>query len=74
MHRIDRLELLDTVAQLRREARLLAAEGASPDRLTRIRRIAFLLRYMAEHLEMLGAAGPAVRHADATPGAEKLVN
>jgi hypothetical protein len=58
MHCIDRLELLETLAELRREVRVLMREPAAGDRLMRLRRIIFLLGYMAEHLEML--SGPAV--------------
>ena len=74
MHQIDRLELLDTLAQLRRETRLLVTEPASVDRVARLRRMAFLLRYMAEHLEMLGGAEPAVRAADPQPSAQELIS
>jgi hypothetical protein len=56
MHRIDRQELLETLAALRREASLLVAEVASADQLMRARRISLLLRYMTEHLEMLASA------------------
>jgi hypothetical protein len=55
MHRIDKQELLETLAALRREANLLVAEVASADQLTRARRISLLLRYMTEHLEMLAS-------------------
>ena len=61
MHRIDRLELLETLAALRREANLLVAEVASADQLTRARRISLLLRYMTEHLEMLASCGASGR-------------
>jgi hypothetical protein len=74
MHRIDRLELLDTLAQLTHEARFLVGERDSGDRLARVRRIAFLLRYMAEHLEMLGAAREGVRSHESAPSEEKLIS
>ena len=74
MHHIDRLELLDTLAQLRREARLLVAEAPSVERVTRLRRMAFLLRYMAEHLEMLGGVGPAVHTADSPLSEQELIS
>ena len=74
MHRIDRLELLDTLAQLTCEARLLEGEPASGDRLARLRRMTLLLRYMAEHLEMLGTAGEGVRSHELAPSEEKLIS
>ena len=74
MHRIDRLELLDTLAQLTREARLLVPEAPSVDRLARLRRMAFLLRYMAEHLEMLGEAAPAVGTPDSRRREHELIS
>jgi len=74
MHRIDRLELLDTLAQLTREARLLVPEAPSVDRLARLRRMAFLLRYMAEHLEMLGGVGPALHTAESLLSEEELIS
>ena len=74
MHRIDLLELLDTLTQLTREARLLVDEPASGERLARSRRIALLLRYMAEHLEMLGATGAALSSHESMPREEKLIS
>jgi hypothetical protein len=55
MHRIDRLELLDTLAEVRREAGLLLNASTHVERLASLRRISFLLAYMGEHLEMLSA-------------------
>ena len=55
MHRIDRLELLDTLAEVRREAGLLLNAATHVERLASLRRISFLLAYMGEHLEMLNA-------------------
>jgi hypothetical protein len=66
MHHVDRLELLQTAAQLTREAGLLVADPGAPDRLMRLRRIVFLLGYMSEHLEMLAKPlhGPGLTRAE----------
>jgi hypothetical protein len=55
MHRIDRLELLATLAEIRREAGLVLNATTHGERLASLRRISFLLVYMGEHVEMLGA-------------------
>jgi hypothetical protein len=55
MHLIDRLELLDTLSKLRLEAQLLVTEPVPGNRPARLRRIGFLLCYLAEHLDMLRA-------------------
>lgn len=54
MHRIDRLELLNTLAEARREAKLVLGELQRTQAGVRLRRIVVLLGYMAEHLEMVG--------------------
>lgn len=61
MHPIDRLELADTLSKLRLEANLLATERVPGNRLVRLRRMDFLLRYLAEHLEMLSGTSAAVQ-------------
>jgi hypothetical protein len=53
MHRIDQLELLETILRIREEARALSGETAPARRSLAQRRIVALLRYMAEHLEMV---------------------
>lgn len=55
MHRIDQIELRETLSQLRREADSLAAEVTDEERLLRLRRIVVLLDYMTEHLAMMRA-------------------
>jgi len=54
MHRIDKVELLGTLTEARREAKLMLAELAGAHAAARLRRIIVLLGYMAEHLEMVG--------------------
>lgn len=61
MHRIDKAELLNTLTQVRREARLALGEIQPGTANLRLHRILVLLGYMAEHLEMVGA--PARRRA-----------
>ena len=55
MHRIDQLELLETVLRIREETSALAGETVPERRSLALRRILGLLRYMAEHLEMVGS-------------------
>ena len=54
MHLIDHIELHNTLSQIREEARSLAQGVAQERRLLGLRRIAALLNYMMEHLEMVG--------------------
>lgn len=54
MHRVDQLELLETILRICEEARALSGETAPARRSLAQRRIVGLLRYMAEHLEMVG--------------------
>src|SRR2546423_13680977 len=58
MHRIDKLELLETLSKVRQETKALLVETAADGDTLRLRRIILLLGYMAEHLEMLREAGP----------------
>lgn len=54
MHRIDKLELLETLSQIRQETSSLLGEIAAERPSPSLRRIIVLLGYMAEHLEMVG--------------------
>jgi len=56
MHRIDKAELLNTLTEARREARLALSELQPGAPNLRLHRILVLLGYMAEHLEMVGGA------------------
>lgn len=59
MHRIDQLELLETMSRIREETRVLFGEAAPSERRSlALRRTLGLLRYMAEHLEMVGGESP----------------
>jgi hypothetical protein len=53
MHRIDRLEPLETLSQIRQETKSLLGEIAAERHSLSLRRIIVLLGYMAEHLEMV---------------------
>jgi hypothetical protein len=55
MHRIDQLELLETARRIREEIGALLSETAPERRSLALRRVVALLRYMAEHLEMVGS-------------------
>ncbi len=56
MHRIDKAELLNTLTEARREARVALSELQPGAANLRLHRILMLLDYMAEHLEMVGGA------------------
>ena len=55
MHRVDQLELLETMLRIREETRTLLGETTPERRSLALRRVVGLLRYMAEHLEMVGS-------------------
>lgn len=63
MHRIDQLELCETLIQIREEAKSLVGEIADERRLLGLRRIVALLSYMVEHLELVDGEPQASRAA-----------